>query len=282
VRVFGESAGLLWQAGADPEWLAALEIAVGAAAGLPDGPRADVHVHLGRDRDGHALAPDDLREDMARWQVARAVVFPLNDPGPDGDFAGANRELLAAAAAAPDRLVPFCRVAPLRGALAAIDAAADAGARGLKLHPVAQGFAPEAPEAIACVAAATAHGWPVLIHAGYGARPLADAVAAILDAVPDARLVLAHGARGDARAVHARVADHPGVWFDTSLAALPDLVGLPPGRLLFGSDRPYGDYATALQLVGLAARVAGWSASDLAGVLAGNLELVLGVGDARA
>lgn len=281
MRVFGESAGLLWQAGADPEWLAAIEAEIGAEGDVPAGPRADVHVHLGRDRDGHALAPDDLLDDMARWQVDRAVVFPLNDPGPDGDFAAANREVAAAAAAAPDRLVPFCRVSPQRGALAAIEAAAVAGARGLKLHPVAQGFAPESPEAIACVAAATAHGWPVLIHAGYGARPLADAVASVLDAVPDARLVLAHGARGDARAVRARVADHPGVWFDTSLAALPDLVGLPPASLLFGSDRPYGDYATALQLVGLAARVAGWSEGDLSRVLAGNFAALLGVDDAR-
>jgi predicted TIM-barrel fold metal-dependent hydrolase len=64
------------------------------------------------------------------------------------------------------------------------------------------------------------------------------------------------------------------------LAALPDLVGLPPERLLFGSDRPYGDYATALQLVGLAARIAAWSDAQVAGILAGNLAALLGEGDA--
>jgi predicted TIM-barrel fold metal-dependent hydrolase len=280
VRVFGESAGLLWQTGADPERLAALEAAIVTDGGVPDGPRADAHVHLGRDRDGHALAPDDLLDDMAQWQIDRAIVFALNDPGSDGDFAAANRAVLGAAAAAPERLVPFCRVAPQRGALAAIESAAAAGARGLKLHPVAQGFPPESPEAIACITAATAHGWPVVIHAGFGARPLADALASVIDAVPDARLVLAHGARGDARAVRARFSDHPGIWFDTSLAALPDLVGLPPERLLFGSDRPYGDYATALQLVGLAARIAAWSDAQVAGILAGNLAALLGEGDA--
>jgi predicted TIM-barrel fold metal-dependent hydrolase len=282
VRVFGEAAGLLRKAGADPEWLAALEGAIVADGDARVGRRADAHVHLGRDRDGHTLAPDELLEDMARWQIGRAVVFALNDHGRDGDFADANRAVIAAAAAAPGRLVPFCRVAPQRGALAAIEAAAAAGARGLKLHPVAQGFAPESPAAIACVAAATARGWPVLVHAGYGARPLADALASVVDAVPGARLVLAHGARGDARAVCSRLADHPGIWFDTSLAALPDLVGLPPERLLFGSDRPYGDYATALQLVGLSARIAGWSDEQLAGVLAGNLASLVGADDAGA
>jgi hypothetical protein len=58
---------------------------------------------------------------------------------------------------------------------------------------------------------------------------------------------------------------------DTSLAALADLVALPPERICFGSDRPYGDHATALLLVRRAADVAGWSADDLTGVMGANL-----------
>ncbi|MFN8108873.1 MAG: amidohydrolase family protein [Thermoleophilia bacterium] len=154
--------------------------------------------------------------------------------------------------------------------------AAQAGARGLKLHPVAQRFRIDDPRVAECVADATERGWPVLIHAGFGARALAAPLRHLLDAVPRARLILAHGARGDARAVTAALAHHPGVWFDTSLAALPDLVDLPPSRLLFGSDRPYGEHATALQLVALAAHVAGWSGADTAGVLGGNLRGLLG------
>jgi predicted TIM-barrel fold metal-dependent hydrolase len=126
------------------------------------------------------------------------------------------------------------------------------------------------------VAAATELGWPVLFHAGFGARRLAAPFRALLDAVPDARIILAHGARGDARAVRAALADHPGVWFDTSLAALTDLVGLPPERVLLGTDRPYGEHATALGLVSLAARVAGWSPRQTAGVLGENLRGLIG------
>jgi uncharacterized protein len=274
VRIFGESAALLDGAPADTAELAGLEEAVAASAGPPPGPRADVHVHLGTDRDGHALVAMDLIEDLERWGIGRAVVFPPNDPGPYGDFSRANAAIAAAAAAAGGRLIPFCRVDPQRGAAAAMERAAADGARGLKLHPVSQGFAPESPEAVACVTDATARGWPVLIHAGFGARPLSAAVAGLLDAVPGARLVLAHGARGDARAVRGALSGHPGVWFDTSLAALADLVELPPERLVFGSDRPYGDYASALQLVGLAARAAGWSPAQLAGVMSGNLDRI--------
>jgi len=66
-------------------------------------------------------------------------------------------------------------------------------------------------------------------------------------------------------------AAHPAVLFDTSLASLADLVALPPERLAFGSDRPYGDWATALHLVATAARVAGWSRDELDGVMWRNL-----------
>ena len=282
MRVFGESAALLAGGTVAPDELAGLELQIADDGPVPPGPRCDVHVHLGRDRDGHAFAADTLRADLDLWGIERAVVFPLNDPGPDGDFAPANDAVTAAAGASSGRLVPFCRVDPTRGAAAAIAGAAAGGARGLKLHPVAQGFAPDADASVACVADATARGWPVVIHAGFGARPLADGLVRLLAAVPGARLVLAHGARGDARAVRAAMTAHPGVSFDTSLAALSDLVELPPERLIFGSDRPYGEYATALQLVGLAARVAGWSERQLAAVISGNFDRLLGGGDADA
>jgi predicted TIM-barrel fold metal-dependent hydrolase len=66
------------------------------------------------------------------------------------------------------------------------------------------------------------------------------------------------------------------VVFDTSIAALPDLVSLPPERIVFGTDRPYGDHAQALHLVGAAARVAGWDATAVRGVLGGNIMRLLG------
>lgn len=277
MRVWGEDAALLAAAGADVAALAALERGMGDGMHLPDGVvRADAHVHLGRDADGHALNAPALIADMDRWGVDRAVCFPANEPGPGGDFGPANAAVAAAARAFPHRIVPFCRVDPARGAAAAVERAAAAGARGLKLHPVAQRFAPDADAAIAVVTDATARGWPVLLHAGFGARSLARPLARLLEAVPGARLVLAHGARGDARAVRDVLGDHTGIWWDTSLAILPDLVDLPPERILFGSDRPYGEHGTALMLVDRAARLAGWDDAAVAGVLGGNLLRLLG------
>ena len=257
-RVWGEDRALLAAAGADVETLEELERAVAAECPRPTGaPVIDAHVHLGRDADGHELDREGLLADMDRHGVDAAVCFPANDPGSDGQFSLANWNVAQAAGESPGRVIPFCRVDPRRpGAAEAMDRAAVAGARGLKLHPVAQRFRPEDPATIVVVRDAVARGWPVLIHAGFGARALAEPIAALADAVPDATLILAHGGRGDARALRHLLADRPGIMFDTSLAALADLVETPPDRLCFGSDRPYGEHAGALHLVACAARVA--------------------------
>lgn len=268
-RVFGEDAGLLDGAAVAADELRAMEQAMVAGLGLPVpvGGVLDIHCHLGRDADGHHLSADDLVADLHHHDIAEAVAFPANEPGEAGDFALANAAVLDGAGRHPGRIVPFCRVDPSRGAAEAIERAAAGGARGLKLHPVAQRFALDSPEAIGAVERAADLGWPVLIHAGFAARPIADALARLLTAVRDARLILAHGARGDLRDVLRAHADRDGVYFDTSLAVLPDLVALGPGRLCFGSDRPYGEMATAFLLVARAAEAGGWSDDDVRAVL---------------
>jgi predicted TIM-barrel fold metal-dependent hydrolase len=276
VRVWGEDAAVLQRAGADLEELTGLERALAAGVPAAGAGIVDAHVHLGRDADGHRLAAEALLADMERWGIDAAVCFPANDPGAAGDFGTANAAVLEAARRAGGRIVPFCRIDPMRpGAAGAMERAGAGGAVGLKLHPVAQRFRPDHPDVAAAVREATARGWPVTIHAGYGARPLAGPIAALLDAAPGARLILAHGGRGDARALARLAADRADLLLDTSLAALVDLVALPPGRLVFGSDRPYGEHGTALRLVARAAGIAGWRDEELGGVLGGNLRRLL-------
>ena len=280
-RLLGQDASVLAAAGADVAALAEVEAWARRSVVVPAGAEVvDTHVHLGVDRDGHALSAADLVADMDANGIDRAVAFPADEPGSGGDFRDANHRVIDAAAGHPDRIIPFCRVDPAVGAEVAMGEAHAAGARGLKLHPVAQRFAPEGDECVAVVRAATDLGWPVLFHAGFGARALAPAFGALLDRVPDVRLILAHGGRGDHRALAAATAGCPDVLFDTSIAALPDLAALPPERMVFGSDRPYGDHAQALHLVGTAARVAGWDATAMRGMLGGNLMRLLGEGAA--
>lgn len=276
-RVLGEDAALLGEAALE---LTGLEDEVLALARreLPAGAYVDAHVHLGVDADGHELTADDLVADLDRTGTSRAICFAPNDPGPDGTFLAANDLVLAAAASQPGRIVPFARVDPAHGAVEEIARAARHGARGLKLHPVAQRFRPEGEEAVAAVRAASELGWPTVIHAGFGARALARPIRQLANAVPEANLILAHAGRGDALGLAALARDHGRIWFDTSLATLVDVVGLPSSRLLFGSDRPYGEQASALQLVALAARLAGWSDSESRAVLGKNAETLIGGG----
>lgn len=278
-RLLGQDVAVLRSAGADVDALARIEEWARRSVVVPDGTEVvDAHVHLGVDRDGHTLSAADLIADMDANGIHRAVVSPADEPGPGGDFCESNGRVLEAAVNHPGRLIPFCRVDPAIGAAAALGEARSGGARGLKLHPVAQGFAPEGKECVAMVRLATDLGWPVLFHAGFGARALGPAFAALLEQVPDARVILAHGGRGDHRALAALAAAYPEVVFDTSIAALPDLATLPPERILFGTDRPYGDHAQALHLVGAAARVAGWDATAMHGVMGANLLRLLGEG----
>ena len=136
--------------------------------------------------------------------LARAVCFPANEPGADGQSSRGECRGARGGGRPPGPSCPFLPLDPRRPWAEGLpEGPAAGGARGLKLHPVAQRFAPESPDAVALVAAAAERGWPVLIHAGYGARPLAGPLAALAEAVPGARLILAHGGRGDARAVRA-------------------------------------------------------------------------------
>lgn len=278
-RLLGQDAAVLGAAGAEVGALRDIEQWAFRSVSRPGGSRVvDAHCHLGVDRDGHALSAKDLVADLDCAGIAASVAFPADEPGPGGDFSQANQRALDAAAAYPDRIIPFCRVDPAVAAEGAVEQAHAGGARGLKLHPVAQRFAPESDACVHAVRHATDLGWPVLFHAGFGARPLGPAFAALLEQVPTARLILAHGGRGDHRALAAVAAGYPHVMFDTSIAALPDLATIPPERVVFGSDRPYGDHAQALHLVGAAARVAGWDEVALRGVLGGNLMRLLGDG----
>lgn len=280
-RLLGQDAAVLGAAGVEVGTLRDIEQWAFRSVSRPAGARVvDAHCHLGVDRDGHALSADDLVADLDAAGIAAAVAFPADEPGPGGDFSQANQRVLDAAAAHADRIIPFCRVDPAVGAERAMDRAHAGGARGLKLHPVAQRFAPESDACVHAVRHAADLGWPVLFHAGFGARPLGPAFAALLEQVPTARVILAHGGRGDHRSLAAVAARYPHVVFDTSIAALPDLATIPPERVVFGSDRPYGDHAQALHLVGAAAWVAGWDEVALRGVLGGNLMRLLGDGGA--
>jgi hypothetical protein len=195
-------------------------------------------------------------------------VFPLQDP--DG-YAGANAQAIEAARASGGRLVPFARVA-----LGDEDAERwlDRGARGIKLHPRADRFGLGEPWVRRVLAAAAERRAPVVVHAGHGVPSLGRDALALAAAHPGAPLVLAHAGASDLSWIWRHLGEHPSVFFDTSLDTawwnVADLLALfalvPPGRILFGSDAPYGRPAVAAEMTVRCARQLGLGPEQLESV----------------
>lgn len=242
---------------------------------LPDGPIWDVHAHLGEDDDGSVLDPPTLLDEMHRFGVARAFVFPFRQASPAG-YRRQNDAMIAAAAASGGSLVPFCRVEPGDGAVDELERALDAGARGIKLHPLTGRFEIGHPLVDAAMALAAERSVPLLLHAGRGIAPFVCDLEDMLQRRPQAQVILAHAGIGDHEAAVAAAAAHPNLVFDVAVWNLLDLCSLiarvAPEQVLYGTDAPYYGHACMQAKLGLALAAAGATADQAAAILRGNAE----------
>lgn len=247
---------------------------------LPEGsPVWDGHTHTGvRDPDGVAGTPQSLLEKLSVAGHAGAAVMTNQDP--DG-YRVANDRVLAEAAESEGRLVPFFRIDPREGrsALAEVDRSLAAGHRGMKLHPRAENFRmDDAIVRTACEEAASA-GIPVLVHAGRGIPSLGRDAARLCDEVEGLHLILAHAAISDLSWLGPTVLDHPGLYFDTAWWDITDLLALfawvPPGRIVYASDTPYGHPQLGFVLAMRVAASAGYSPVQMKAVFGATLVRLL-------
>jgi hypothetical protein len=213
-------------------------------AALPAGTTwLDAHTHIGHDDpDGFEADPEDLLLGLDKAGQQRALVFPSQEPA---GYPPANDRVLAAAAAAGGRLDALARIDPnAPGALAEARRCLEAGARGFKLHPRSDGFALPHPVVEQVVALAGEARGPVLFHAGRGIPHLGESVVHMAREHPGARLILAHAGISDTGWIAPYAAELPNLFFDTSWWQVSDLLALyttvPPGRILYASDMPYG------------------------------------------
>jgi len=177
-------------------------------------------------------------------------------------------------------------------ALTEIDRIAEAGVRGLKLHPNTQGFDVADPTVTEVVRRASAHHLPVLFDAysPFDADQPGKFVRLAME-VPEARLILAHahGPRFADLLVYDVLARYPwwgrNVWVDLSATAA--LLAESPfrdqflwvcrrvgvDRLLFGSDYPMDRPKDALRAI----RSLGFSSRELEAILYGNAAQLFGL-----
>ncbi|HXC45453.1 MAG TPA: amidohydrolase family protein [Solirubrobacteraceae bacterium] len=212
----------------------------------------DAHTHLGLDEDGRSLDLATLLSQLDAAGARRACVFPLHDPERRPSYSVPNDRVLQWAGESGDRLIPFCRLDPAEAPVAEGERCIAKGARGIKLHPRAQAFAFDSAEMDAIFKLAGEASVPILIHAGRGMPPIADGLAELALRHPETVLILAHGAICDQGILTTRLADHPGVLYDTSCFFPIDLIELfarvPAERIVFASDPPYGLTSSGLYL----------------------------------
>ena len=237
----------------------------------------DAHTHIGvNDPDTFTCTADELLAALATID-GRAVAFPMHEP--DG-YGPANDHVIETAAGSDGRLVAFCRVNPHEGdAAAEVRRCIAAGARGVKLHPRAEQFGLDEPGVRAVVAEAHERRLPILIHAGRGIPALGAHVLALASEFPRARFILAHAGVCDLAWMWRVLGDHPNVYFDTAWWNVPDLLVLfshvPPGRILYATDIPFGAPRHGVVVAARCALQARLSPDQLACVAYGQLERLL-------
>jgi predicted TIM-barrel fold metal-dependent hydrolase len=227
----------------------------------------DAHLHLGRDIDGMVGDYDRLEELMAAYGIERAFVFCLDEPDRHPAFRAANDRTLAYAGRAGGRLVPFVRLDLNESPIEEATRCLDAGARGIKLHPRAQGFHATDERLGPVFELAAERRVPILIHGGRGLPPIADGLRDLVDRYPEATLIIAHAGIADLEHLATAMAGRRGVLFDTATWSPIDLLDffrqVPPEQAVFASDFPYGQYPGSLFIALRTALLAGYDERQL-------------------
>ena len=233
----------------------------------------DVHTHLGLDIDGMSGDADELLAIQRSYGVTRSFVFCLDEPDRHPAFSAANDRTLAHASASDGALVPFARLDLNESPLAEATRCLELGARGIKLHPRAQGFLPDDPRLEPVFELAAARRVPILMHGGRGLPPIADGLARLVERHRPT-LIIAHAGIVDLAALARNFAGYAGVFFDTSVWSPIDLLDLfrqvPPEQVVYASDYPYGRQPNSLLMAVRTARTSGLDADMVQAMLGGT------------
>jgi predicted TIM-barrel fold metal-dependent hydrolase len=234
----------------------------------------DAHVHLGDDIDGMVGRYEELEALMDGYGISRCFMFCLDEPDRHPGFRAGNDRTLAFAERSKGRMIPFVRLALDESPIEEAKRCLDLGARGIKLHPRAQKFLLNDARLAPVFELAADRHVPILIHGGRGLPPIADHLERLVDAYPEAHLIIAHAGIADLTGLAGHFAGKAGVFFDTSVWSAIDLLSffrlVPPEQIVYASDYPYGQQPASLLIALRTARLAGLTEPQIADLLAGN------------
>jgi uncharacterized protein len=239
-----------------------------------DAEMFDAHVHLGNDIDGFQGVYEELVRICDHFGFSRTFMFCMDEADRQPGFRAPNDRTLEYARRSEGRFVPFVRLDLSEDPIGEATRCLDLGARGIKLHPRAQRFLLNDERLAPVFALAAERQVPVLIHGGRGLPPIADHLARLVDAYPEAPLIIAHAGIADLAGLAGRFGGKAGVFFDTSVWSPVDLLSffhlVSPEQVLYASDYPYGRQPSSLLIALKTANLAGYSDEHLRLMLAGN------------
>ncbi len=243
----------------------------------------DAFTFLGDSLLGYRQSADELLARMDEADVDRAVACPVK---PRGYHLEPQNDLVAEAARASGRLIPFARVDPRQGDAAVRElerAVRDLGARGLFLHPWEETFRVNSPLVDPIAGRAAELGVPLLVAAGYPWASEASQVGDLARRFPSLQIVMTHGGQINISGLGQFDAwlvlqQRPNLSFETSGVYRQDFIveavgAFGAGRVLFGSNAPRMELRLEIE------RVRGARLPDEAKalMLGGNAERLLGL-----
>jgi uncharacterized protein len=242
---------------------------------VPEGTEIfDAHVHLGNDIDGFNGVYEELGRINDRYGIQRCFMFCMDEPDRHPAFSAANDRTLEHAKRSGGRLIPFVRLDLAEEPIQEATRCLDAGARGIKLHPRAQRFLLNDERLAPVFELAAERRVPILIHGGRGLPPIADNLDRLVEAYPEAQLIIAHAGIADLAELAGYFGGKAGVFFDTSVWSPIDLLSLlhlvAPEQVVYASDYPYGQQPSSLLIAIRTARLAGFGEEQLQQMLWGN------------
>ncbi len=204
----------------------------------------------------------NLLAEMDAMRVEQAMILPIAFGLPFGDDLTETWTAAIRQAGVERRLLPGASVFPRDPeAVEKLRRYAAEGARAVKLHPNAQRYYPDAPEAMPIYEECGRLGLPVCLHGGRaGIEPervhrymLPRHYEPMLSRFPDVNFVFLHSGARDMAGMVPLAERYPNVWLGihgqgvSALAEILERVG--PHRLLFGTDWPFYSLAMSLAKV---------------------------------
>lgn len=234
----------------------------------------DAHNHLGV-RHGASQTGAELVDRVTAVGVGKAVAFPFVEGDCDNDT------VAEAAAAYPGALIPFAAVNPWHRRVAAeeVRRRAEAGFRGLKLHPTLHGYHLSDPGLVGPIMDVVRECGLVLISHGasdlYNAPPEFGRLAT---AYPEVPILMAHSGTfwSHEQAIEI-AAECPNLYLETARVPIFEVATsvreLGPEKVIWGTDSPFVDYEAEFAKMSRATE----SKEGHAMVCGGNLARLLGL-----